>query len=141
MALIGNNNIERSGINGMGLFTLDDGRKIRDVFDGTSSTLATGELQRIYFPNSVQVCSQKSDDGWAVGGAFTLFDTDADTPNSAVPIAGLNNDFFQSPGSEHPGGAQFGMVDGSARFISENIDDLVFQSMGTCAGGEVLDGN
>ena len=32
------------------------------------------------------------------------------------------------------------MVDGSAHFISENIDDFVFQSLGTCASGEVIEG-
>ena len=138
MAFIGFGNIAKSGPNGMGLFNLDEGRKIADIFDGTSNTLATGEMQRIYLPNATQVCSQKSDDGWAVGGAATLFDTDADLPaGPGFTVGGLNNDYFQNPGSEHPGGAQFGMVDGSARFISENVNDFVFQGMGTCAGGEV----
>jgi prepilin-type processing-associated H-X9-DG protein len=41
-------------------------------------------------------------------------------------------------GSRHVGGAQFGMADGSVRFISENIDRNVYSALGTRDGGEVL---
>ncbi len=39
-------------------------------------------------------------------------------------------------GSYHVGGAQFTLADGSARFISENIDLGVYRALGTRAGGE-----
>ncbi|MFM7833258.1 MAG: H-X9-DG-CTERM domain-containing protein, partial [Planctomycetaceae bacterium] len=39
-------------------------------------------------------------------------------------------------GSRHTGGAQFGMADGSVRFISENVDLKVYSALGTRDGGE-----
>jgi len=42
---------------------------------------------------------------------------------------------FSSP---HVGGCQFSLSDGSARFISENIDRDLFRSLVTRSGGEVV---
>ncbi len=72
-------------------------------------------------------------DGWAVGGIANLFSTDIYCAGS-----GINGDFFQAPGSEHPGGVMFGMADGSVRFISEDIDAETFRDLGSKAGNEVL---
>jgi hypothetical protein len=38
-------------------------------------------------------------------------------------------------GSWHFGGAQFALGDGSVRFLSENIDKLVYESLGKRADG------
>jgi prepilin-type processing-associated H-X9-DG protein len=40
--------------------------------------------------------------------------------------------------SLHPGGAHFALCDGSARFLSENLDIATFRNLGTIAGGEVV---
>ena len=117
-----------------GIFAgVSKGMDIDEVADGTSHTIMTGEMQRVYDSTA---CRQTSEDGWAVGGVGTLFDTDGtiDMPTGG----GMNNWYFENPGSEHVGGAQFGMTDGSVRFISENIDDLLFEYLGTAAYGEVL---
>ncbi len=47
-------------------------------------------------------------------------------------------DFTSNFRSAHVGGGQFLLGDGSGRFISENIDQIVFNSLGTRAGGEVI---
>jgi prepilin-type processing-associated H-X9-DG protein len=40
--------------------------------------------------------------------------------------------------SNHPGGCNFLMGDGSATFLPESIDMLVYQAKSTIAGGEVV---
>jgi len=107
------------------------------VRDGLSNTLLTGEMQRLSgdatTPAVSPVCHRTSQDGWAVGGVATLFTTyfgPLDPANSG----GLNNHFFESAGSEHAGGAQFALADGSVHFVAEHIDSRVWQALGTCAG-------
>ena len=42
--------------------------------------------------------------------------------------------------SRHPNGAQFAFADGSGRFINESVDLMVWQALGTRAGGEAVGG-
>jgi prepilin-type processing-associated H-X9-DG protein len=38
----------------------------------------------------------------------------------------------------HPGGANFGFVDGSVRFIKDGVALNIYRALGTRAGGEVV---
>ena len=74
--------------------------------------------------------------GWARGDGSVLATT-----------VGPMNTFGQGPGlvptfrfnSRHEGGALFTLADGSARWLSENIDLSVFRALSTIAGGELID--
>lgn len=110
----------------------------RDIRDGASNTIITGELQRL----EATPTRPGSKDGWAVGGPATLFTTGAmvgrdgttfvDAPNIGRL---MNNGFWGSPGSEHSGGANYGLGDGSVRFLSDSTDPSVFALLGSMADG------
>jgi prepilin-type processing-associated H-X9-DG protein len=115
----------------------------RDISDGLSNTIMTGELQRITDGEP------KSKDGWAIGGPATLFTTGAMfghkdlITTGPVPLSKdgmlMNNGFFGSPGSDHDNGANYGMADGSVQFISASIDPNIFALLGSMADGEKSD--
>ena len=117
----------------LGIFSPFDNVGINDITDGTSHTLMIGEVQRYNgentpFPDDNQ-CVHFSHDGWAVGGVSTTFD---------LEWGEINNGHFEHPGSEHPGGAQFGMADGSVRFINEDMDSASLKYMSTFNAGETI---
>jgi prepilin-type processing-associated H-X9-DG protein len=122
---------------------VNESTTFREITDGSSNTIMTGELQRLtdVTPNSR--------DGWAIGGPCTLFTTgvmfEPTVAGSTLlnPVAAggrlMNNNFFGSPGSVHPTGANFGFADGSVRIISYSIDPRVFALLGSMADGEKVE--
>jgi prepilin-type N-terminal cleavage/methylation domain-containing protein len=106
------------------------------IHDGSSNTIVVGELQRINTSptwNSITI-PDDSHDGWAVGGDATMFSTAAYNPN-ATTLGPMNNGSWGAPGSDHPGGAQFGLGDASVRFISQTVDPNLFAVLGSMSDG------
>ena len=121
----------------VGIFLPNRSAQFLDIRDGTSSTIMIGELQRLVSPPS----GVSSVEGWAAGGVATLFTTNNDEKSGIYQSGGMNNLFFESPGSEHPGGGQFGMADGSVHFLSETISskdaNSLFPLLGSMADGQI----
>ena len=83
---------------------------------------------------------------WMRGGAAdTLFNTVV-TPNSQVnpwswcsAAATPNGECeFAKAGSNHPGGVNILMADGSVRFAKDSINQVTWWGLGTKASGEVI---
>ena len=55
------------------------------------------------------------------------------TDNPALAVGGF--------GSQHPGGAQFAVGDGSVRFCTETIDPVLFLQLGHRADGQLTGGD
>ena len=134
--------------NGNGLFFALSKVRITDIKDGSSNTAMSSEL--ILTPDKGSHDIRGRYHNPAHGGV--LFSTRL-PPNNLVPdrfnwcanaedqllrapCVWVGTDMFVSVRSYHPGGVNLGLADGSVRFVSENMDPVVFQALGSRDGGE-----
>lgn len=108
------------------------------VVDGTSNTFLVGEIG---FLKALKPINGHSLRSWTRGGGSS--NTTGGTKNvqfaiNSTPYNGSNNFNDISFGSQHPAGAQFGLVDGSVKMITANVDMAIYLSMASRSGGEAL---
>jgi len=118
-----------------GVFLLRGQTSFRDITDGTTNTLGIGEISYQSYP----FFRAWSRGLYYSGGGVALLDTkNHKWPINAAKKGGLTMTFNNGGyGSEHPGGATFGMMDGSVRFITESIDMAAYRGAASCGAGEV----
>lgn len=134
-----------------GMFMYKNTRKLRKIIDGTSTTIAIGEVK-----------GEDTDNGW---NAWPVAERDisclrntvnpVNTPPGPVPSTDTNRGstladcqyasgnplapcYNAAFGSSHPGGALFVFVDGHVTFIDDNIDSTTYQALSTVAGNEAI---
>lgn len=128
---------------------------IQNITDGTSSTIMMGEKYHSdpYFDtwtsgNSGLKMHQVSAWAWSGGtkGSAMLFCSSAVPINKSVRYyTSVPNDIaaqdrrFNGWGSGHPGGVNFLMCDGSARFVSEQLDQVTLSRLSTREDGKVVE--
>lgn len=129
-----------------GVFYVNSSTRMNDISDGVSNVIMVGEVMRMNGNPTVQTLSQQnninnninnniinplafqiSSDGWAWGGAATLFSC----------RSGINKGIhYDNPGSDHSGNVtQFLFCDGSVRSLTPNINLTVFQNLGNMSNG------
>ena len=110
-----------------GPFRANTGVTLAAIRDGQTNQILLAETQRLPVTTAA-IEAAKSQDGWAVGGAATLFTTVS---------ARINDGHFESAGSEHSGGATIALADGSVRFLSDSINTAVYPLLGSMADGQI----
>lgn len=129
-----------SGPFGRGYFSSYNS-KLRDLTDGTTNTILMGEIR--------MSCNLYSPWGWAwpeslwyATTAPINFPTCPNDPgfdsNPCFTNISTNWNAIFGFKSEHAGGAQFLLGDGSVRFIQENIDRLTYARLGDKSDGGVI---
>ena len=137
------------------LFRLNRGRKIRDITDGTSNTMAFAEYLTGKSKHNMRGAPYTS----RAGSQF-LFPKE--TPNSSVPdvlharvwcedgigdpmsnlpcqVEAAHHGNFATARSRHPGGVHVSLCDGSVRFVTDHVDLMsIWRRMATIKGGDVI---
>jgi prepilin-type N-terminal cleavage/methylation domain-containing protein/prepilin-type processing-associated H-X9-DG protein len=104
---------------------------VAQIRDGTSHTFAIGEVIPeycnwsgwYYFEGAVATCAIPVN--WKPGAGRDLLDI-ADKWNECMSFR-----------SRHPGGANFGFLDGHVKFISQDIDTWTYRALATIDGGDM----
>ena len=107
------------------MFPYDRGIRLSSVTDGTSKTLFVGERGVVFDGVNTH--------GWWPWGEATLVATTQTFQPGNYDDAGAIVHWW----SHHANGANFLLVDGSARFLTYNIDDTAFAALGTRNSGDV----
>ncbi|HEX7378823.1 MAG TPA: DUF1559 domain-containing protein [Pirellulales bacterium] len=79
---------------------------------------------------------------WCDGAAYYSGFTAIIPPNGPSCLSSTTNDRHPgifTLGSRHPTGALVCMVDGHVQFLTDNVDLMALQALGTRAGGEAID--
>lgn len=146
------------GSNQDGVLTYDNDNcnswvwSLADVLDGTSSTFAVGErtvcgwvttsnVGDASFPAWIGGNNDAGCDGFDAGGNVLSL-TDATFYLNRGPQTlslGISDSYSQACfGSQHPGGANFVMCDGSTHFVNNAINTTVYANLGNRHDGETV---
>ncbi|MFV0444044.1 MAG: DUF1559 domain-containing protein [Planctomycetaceae bacterium] len=106
------------------------GARMSDLSDGTSSTMLLIETR-------MQKSSASFGPFWSQY-AHTMYIVPSRGINKPDPASAAKLSYAWAAGSAHPGGAQIVLGDDVVRFVGENVDMKVVNSLVSIGGGEVV---
>lgn len=119
--------------------------KFRDFLDGTSQTLMVGETaynlpDYLFTSGNCKGDSRYSFTYWAnpYPGSTACTTEYTFSPKDRPGDGTFNPDWTRSFRSDHVGGVQFLLADGSVHFLTENVDALTLDALATRNGQEVV---
>lgn len=147
--------LDATGATPGGMFYPRSRTSLRDVTDGTSSTLMASEILIVADGGPrANSCNADLDfrglywNAIHMGVLFVALNTPNTQVEDVIGYAGIStkaapvrcdyNNNFLSARSMHTGGVNVTLGDGSVRFISNNINTGTYQSLGTISKGEVI---
>ena len=130
-----------------GIFGWEMNRRMRDITDGLSHTLAMGEfVHRDWDKENSDVADPTGNARpWILGAsssaalgsyAFKVVSDFHINSNVQRKVDGIPYNHLPF-GSDHPSGGNFLMADASVSYIDEMLDFEVYRGLATCNGGEV----
>jgi prepilin-type processing-associated H-X9-DG protein len=120
-----------------GLFVYKLKRTLKKITDGTSKTMAVGEVKGQDTDAGVNIWTQAFRDGSMMRHTINPLNTPV-----GFPPASPKSDCRYGPcwngafGSYHAGGALFCFADGHVTFVSDDVDTIAYQAAATYAGNE-----
>ena len=141
-----------------GMFAVASRTRIRDITDGASNTLAVGESSNQLQLSTPTSTNPKTAMGtvWiraqgrshtstpstscrprSVGRATHWYFRNTPGDNGLLPV-GVSTIAHRQFQSSHEGACQFCFADGSVHFLSENIDQTLYENLSTIQDGNVI---
>lgn len=128
-----------------GVFFLDSQTRIAEVVDGTSNTFAVGDSFFQYEELDLDFTGYPQFlDRWCVGTLEGI----GNEVSEAIGSTGVAMNSHRLEvyidekelafGSQHPRGVMMGLLDGSLRFFSDEVDPAVWSHLGTRNGLEII---
>jgi prepilin-type N-terminal cleavage/methylation domain-containing protein/prepilin-type processing-associated H-X9-DG protein len=150
----GNTAYGTTGLNLNGVFYVKSKTRVQAIPDGTSSTLFASEILVVPDTTGANDLRGRYCNSWYGNNWFSTLNP----PNTTAPdivgyqgvsiplapstlVATTDPSVQMAARSGHSGGVNALMGDGSVRFVSNSINLVTWQAMGTRAGGEVVSQN
>ncbi len=109
----------------------------RPGFNLGGATISNPDLSTV-FPSQTTSYRGTRGEAWIRGVPYSVVTNGYLTPNNRIPDVNVHGRGWFAPRSQHTGGVNVALGDGSVRFVSDSVDSIVHWSLHSRNGGEVF---